>query len=85
MALAQFDGTVVEALKQTETALSTYSHEMSEERSLVHARNEAEQASRQAGRLFRFGRTSFMDVIAAQAAAENKLTASRERIIQRQI
>lgn len=86
--LAVFDGTVLKALKQTETALSAYTQEISRERSLTQARDSAAQASDQANRLFQFGRTGFIDVLAAEAAlanAESTLALSRAQVADRQI
>jgi NodT family efflux transporter outer membrane factor (OMF) lipoprotein len=44
-ALATFDGTVLNALQETETALSTYARTLDRRRSLLSARNFAEQAA----------------------------------------
>jgi NodT family efflux transporter outer membrane factor (OMF) lipoprotein len=87
-ALADFDGAVLQALKQTESALSAYSQEINRERSLARARDDATQASEQANRLFHFGRTSFIDVLTAEASltnAEAALASSRAQLIDRQI
>lgn len=87
-AFAAFDGAVVQALKQTETALSSYSREIERERSLAKARNDAARASEQANRLFHFGKIGFIDVLSAEAAlanAESALAASRTQLIDRQI
>jgi hypothetical protein len=87
-ALANFDGAVLQALKQTETALSAYSQEMRRERSLAQARDDAAHASDQANRLFRFGRTSFLDFLSAEATladAESALAVSRAQVIDRQV
>jgi efflux transporter, outer membrane factor (OMF) lipoprotein, NodT family len=87
-ALANFDGVVLQALKQTESSLSAYSQEINRERSLTRARDDAAQASDQANRLFRFGRTSFIDVLTAESAlanVESELAGSRARLIDRQI
>ncbi|MDR3435296.1 efflux transporter outer membrane subunit [Telmatospirillum sp.] len=86
--LAVFDGTVLKALKQTETTLSACTQEMSRERSLAQARDSAAQASDQANRLFQFGRTGFIDALAAEAAlanAESTLALSRAQVADRQI
>lgn len=86
--LAAFDGTLLKALKQTETALSTYSQEMRRALSLAQARDDAAEASDQANRLFQFGRTGFIDVLAAEATlanAESTLALSQAQMIDRQI
>jgi NodT family efflux transporter outer membrane factor (OMF) lipoprotein len=43
--LATFDGTVLTALRETETALSTYSHDLERRTALKAARDEAEKAA----------------------------------------
>jgi NodT family efflux transporter outer membrane factor (OMF) lipoprotein len=87
-AFAGFDGAVLRALQQAESALSAYSQEINRERSLAQARDAAAQASDQANQLFRFGRTSFIDVLAAEASlanVESALAASRAQLIDRQV
>jgi hypothetical protein len=88
MASAQFDGTVIEALRQTDTALSAYAREIDRDRDLDRARDDAAKATDQANRLFRFGRAGFIDVLTAQsslASAEAALAASQAMLIDRQI
>ena len=78
-ALARFDGTVLEALRQTETALSAYARTREQVADLTRARDSAAQAVEQAGRLTRFGRGTFLDTLSAQAAladAEASLAAA---------
>jgi len=87
-ALAAFDGAVLQALQQTETALSSYSREIDREGSLARARDDAAHATAQAGQLYRFGRIGFIDVLSAEAAladAESALAASQAQLIDRQI
>jgi NodT family efflux transporter outer membrane factor (OMF) lipoprotein len=87
-ASAQFDGTVIGALQQTETALSAYARELDRNRALIRTRDDAAKATDQANRLFRFGRTSFIDVLTAQASladAETALAASDAIMIDRQV
>jgi multidrug efflux system outer membrane protein len=87
-AAAQFDGTVIEALRQTETALSAYAREIDRNRALAAARDDADRATAQANRLFRFGRTGFLDVLTAQASlatAEATLAQSKATLIDRQV
>ncbi|VVE71159.1 RND transporter [Pandoraea captiosa] len=87
-AFAAFDGAVVQALKQTETALGAYSREIERERSLAKARDDAARASEQANYLFHFGKIGFIDVLSAEAAlanAESSLAASRTQLLDRQI
>lgn len=87
-ALASFDGVVLQALRQTETALSACTQELERERSLAHARRDASRATEQAQHLYRFGRIDFLDVLSAQAEladAESALAASRAERIDRQM
>ena len=87
-ALAQFDGTVLEGLRQTETALSAYAREGDRRAALLRARNDAAAAAEQAGRLYHFGRTDFLELLTAQAAlttAEANLAASNALVIDRQV
>ncbi|WP_394540536.1 hypothetical protein [Lysobacter enzymogenes] len=86
--MAAFDGATLQALRQTETALRAYSQEIDRERSLALARDDAARASGQAGRLHRFGRIGFLDVLSAQAAladAESALASSRAQLADRQV
>jgi NodT family efflux transporter outer membrane factor (OMF) lipoprotein len=85
---AQFDGQVIEALRQTETALSAYAREIDHDRALEASRGDAEKATGQAGKLFRYGRTGFLEVLTAQsnlAEAEATLAQSKATLIDRQI
>lgn len=87
-AAAQFDGTVIEALRQTETALSAYAREIDRNRALLAARDDARRATAQADRLFRFGRAGFLDLLTAQstlASAEATLAQSQASLVDRQI
>ena len=70
-AAAQFDATVLEALRQTETALSGYAREIDRNRQLGAARDSAARAADQAGRLYRFGRTDLLSLLTAQANLAN--------------
>lgn len=87
-ASAQFDGTVIEALRQTESALTAYAREIDRNRDLARARDSAAKASDQANRLFRFGRTGFLDVLTTEAGlanAEAALAASDATLADRRI
>jgi outer membrane protein TolC len=87
-ASAQFDGAVIEALRQTETALSSYAREIDHDRALEAGRNDADKATAQANRLFRYGRTGFLEVLTAQAnlaEAEATLAQSKATLIDREI
>jgi NodT family efflux transporter outer membrane factor (OMF) lipoprotein len=80
---ARFDGTVLSALQQTETALNSYVSEIDHNRKLRQARDSAATASRQASTLFHFGRTGILDVLSAEAnlaIAETAIAASDETL-----
>ncbi|WP_231736584.1 efflux transporter outer membrane subunit [Sphingobium sp. CCH11-B1] len=88
IASAQFDGAVIEALRQTETALTEYAHEMERDDALENTREDARDSAAKANRLFRFGRTDVLSVLTAQAQladAETALSQSRGELIDRQI
>lgn len=87
-ASAHFDAAVIEALRQTETALTDYAREIDRDRALEKARDDAARAVDQANRLFRFGRTDVLSVLTAEAQlaeAEATLAASHAALIDRQI
>jgi outer membrane protein, multidrug efflux system len=69
--LANFDGTVLEALRQVETALANYARGREQVQALELARDSAARSSEQAGRLFRFGRSDFLAVLDAQRTLAN--------------
>lgn len=82
-ALARFDGTVLRAVMEVETALSTYAQEIDRAHSLEQARDDAAAAARQATALFTFGRIDFMDVLASEAmfaSAESRWAASQAQL-----
>ncbi|MGI4732988.1 MAG: efflux transporter outer membrane subunit [Janthinobacterium lividum] len=88
MASAQFDGQVLTALRQTETALEAYAREIDRDRALEAARDDADRAAGQANRLFRFGRTGLLEVLTSQATlatAETTLAQSRATLADRQV
>jgi NodT family efflux transporter outer membrane factor (OMF) lipoprotein len=68
MALANFDGVVLGALRDTETALNVYVHDLQREDSTRRARDEAERAVQDSERLQGAGRATSLDVIDAQRA-----------------
>ena len=80
---ARFDGAVLLALQQTETALDTYVREVDHNRELRQARDSAAKASSQATTLFRFGRTAILDLLnveASLATAETAVATSDEAL-----
>ncbi|HWW63162.1 MAG TPA: efflux transporter outer membrane subunit [Sphingomonadaceae bacterium] len=85
---AHFDSVVLDALRQTETALSAYAREIDRNRALARARDSAAAAADQAGRLYRFGRADFLSLLTAQnslASAETVLAASDAALANREI
>jgi outer membrane protein TolC len=85
---AQFDGAVLAALQQTETALDAYVHEIEHNRELKRARDSAAEATAQARTLFRFGRTDILDVLTTEASlatSETALAASDAAIADAQV
>ncbi|CAM8673067.1 MAG: efflux transporter outer membrane subunit [Sphingobium sp.] len=86
--LAGFDGAVLEALRQTETALESYRRDAERAAALDRARDSAALSANQAGKLFRFGRGDFLSLLDAQrslASAEVIAAAARTQLVQDQI
>ena len=78
-ALARFDGTVLNALRETETSLTVYAHELDRNAALKLARDEAATAEAQAQRLYRAGKSPYLTGLDAQrtlATTEAALAAS---------
>jgi multidrug efflux system outer membrane protein len=87
-ALAQFDSTTLEALRQTETALSAYAREADRNAALARAQGSAATAANQAATLYRFGRTDFLSLLTAQASlttAQANLAASDALLVDHQV
>src|SRR5580658_719066 len=88
MALANFDGVVLGALRDAETALNTYVHDLQREDSTRKARDEAERAVRDSERLQRDGRATSLAIIDAQgtyAASEQTLAQLETALSQDQV
>lgn len=66
-ALASFDGVVLNALKETEQALSAYGAATSRRAELVDAETRSEQAFRLANLRYQAGSIAYIDVIVAQS------------------
>ncbi|MDP9894996.1 NodT family efflux transporter outer membrane factor (OMF) lipoprotein [Variovorax boronicumulans] len=64
--LASFDGAVLNALKESEQALSAYGAAMQQREALIEARERAEKAFQLADQRYRAGSISYLDVIVAQ-------------------
>ncbi|GAA0324519.1 efflux transporter outer membrane subunit [Sphingomonas oligophenolica] len=87
-ALAQFDGTVLGALEETETALSTYQQELRRHAALVSARDGAAAAARITRARQREGQIDFLVVLDAErtfADTDADLAASNARIAGAQV
>lgn len=88
VALASFDGTVLTALQETETALSAYAHELQQRAALQSARDESERAVRITRARQREGQIDFLEVLDAErsfADAEASLADSNARVTSAQI
>lgn len=86
--IAAFDGSVLEALRQSETALETYRQDREQAAALDRARDSAALSADQAHKLFRFGRSDFLSLLDAQrslATAEAQSAAARTKLVNDQI
>ena len=87
-ALASFDGSVLTALEETETALSTYARELDRRAQLQSARDNAETAARITRARQREGTIDFLEVLDAErtfADADADVAAADARIADAQI
>ena len=87
-ALASFNGTVLVALQETETALSTYQHELERQVQLQSARDAAAEAATISKARLREGRADFLVVLDAErtlADTEADLAGSNARIATAQV
>lgn len=88
LALANFDGVVLGALRDAETALNVYVHDLQREDSTRRARDEAERAVRDSERLQTAGRATSLAVIDSQrayAASEQTLAQLETELAQDQV
>jgi NodT family efflux transporter outer membrane factor (OMF) lipoprotein len=87
-ALAKFDGSVLTALRETETALDGYARELDRHAALQSARDESATVAEQARRLYRSGRTGYLDALDAErglASSEATLAASDAELADDQV
>lgn len=87
-ALARFDGTVLTALRETETALGTYARELDRRAALQASRDESAKVAAQARQLYRNGRTAYLDALDAErslAASDAALAASEAQLADDQV
>lgn len=88
MALAKFDGTVLTALRETETALGTYARELDRLAALRASRDEAARVAEQSRQLYVSGKVGFLDSLDADralASADAALAASEASLADEQI
>lgn len=64
-ALAKFDGMVLTALKEVESAMTVYARELDRNAALKTARDESALAADQSHRLYQYGRIDFLSVLDA--------------------
>jgi len=86
--LARFDGVVLNALRETETALTNYARELDRNAALKAARDQSALASQQAAKLYRFGRTDFLTTLDADrtlASNEAAVAASTAKLATDQV
>ena len=87
-ALAKFDGTVLTALRETETALEVYARELDRHAALESARDDSATVASQARRLYQAGRTGYLDALDAErglATSEATLAASDAELADDQV
>ena len=86
--LAQFDGAVLTALREAETALTTYAHDLDRHAALAAVTAQARIAVAQALTLYHGGRVGFLSLLDAErslASAESALAASDTQLSADQI
>ena len=87
-ALARFDGTVLNALRETESALVSYARQLDRDAALTAARDQSRLAAQQARQLFTLGKTDYLTVLDAErtlAANESALAASQAQLSSDQV
>jgi outer membrane protein TolC len=87
-ALARFDGIVLNALRETETAMTVYARELDRNAALRAAREQSALAAQQAHRLYQAGKTDFLAVLDADrtlAAGDSALAVSDAQVAADQV
>lgn len=87
-AFARFDATVLNALRETESALTTYARELDRNAALKAARDQSALANDQARLLYRHGRIDFLSTLDSErtlAADESAYAASTAKLVDDQI
>ena len=88
LVLARFDGVVLTALRDTESALTTYSHDLQRDSDLTTAQARAREAEQQAKRLYVGGKMDFLALLDAQrtlASADDAVATSHGRLATDQV
>jgi len=88
MALARFDGVVLTALQETETALNAYARELDRRQALTASRDEAARVAEQSRRLYQGGKIDYLQALdgdRALASAEANLATSQASLADDQI
>lgn len=86
--LAQFDGVVLKALRETESSLTVYASQIQRTQALQEARQQSQVALDQANKLYRLGSEPFIDVLDAQrtlASSQSALAAAQAELSSDQI
>lgn len=87
-AYARFDGVVLSALRETESALTVYARELDRHVELSRARADAARAATDMETLYRVGRQGYLPVLDAQRTliqADQALAASQTRLADNQV
>ncbi len=87
-AVARFDASVLNALRETESALVVYARQLDRQAALQAARDQAAQAASQARQLFQYGKTDYLTVLDAErtlASNESALAAGQAELSNDQI
>jgi outer membrane protein TolC len=88
LALARFDGVVLAALRDTESALTSYSRDLQRDSDLTTAQARAREAEQQARRLYVGGKMDFLALLDAQrtlASADDAVASSHARLATDQV
>jgi outer membrane protein TolC len=86
--LARFDSVVLNALRETESALTVYARELDRNAALKASRDQSALASAQADKLYRFGRVDFLAKLDADrvlASADSAVAASDAQLAADQV
>lgn len=88
LAVAEFDKVVLDALRETQTVIGRYAHDLEREAALRDARDRAESAAADERRLYQAGRLPYLSSLDAErtlSSAEASLAAAEAQVSQDQI